>query len=63
MLAIGSKYGYDLPEVPVMGTEVAKMLEKERKKKKKMASIYDIAEDDREGSENSNDEEEVKDDK
>ena len=62
MLAIGAQYGCEgLPELPVMGTEVAKMLEKERKKKKKMASIYDIAEDDREGSENSNDEELEKD--
>ena len=49
MLAIGAKYGYEAPEQPMLSIEGQKMLDKERKKKKKMASIYDIEEEDKEG--------------
>ena len=58
MLAIGAKYGYELPETPQLSIEGQKALEKEKKRKKKIAGFYDIEEDDREGNENSDDDEE-----
>ena len=46
----------DVLEEPVYSIEGQKVLEKEKKRKKKIKAIYDIDEDDREDQENSDEE-------
>lgn len=59
MLELQRSLGYAVEE-PVLSIEGQKLLEQERKRKKKIQSIYDIAENDKEDSENSDFEEEKK---
>jgi len=59
MLELQRALGYEVEE-PILSIEGQKLLEQERKRKKKIQSIYDIAENDKEDSENSDFEEEKK---
>ena len=59
MLELQKSLGYEV-EQPLLSIEGQKLLEKERKRKKKIQGIYDIAENDAENSENSDFEEEDK---
>ncbi len=59
MLELQKSLGYEV-EQPLLSIEGQKLLEKERKRKKKIQGIYDIEEKDAENSESSDFEEDKK---